>query len=1557
MTSPTPVDSLSALAQNVSRQFADRPTFAQIAQRTLEQAIKAQYPSLIIDLSKTRLAVPDATARSWSFQPFMPLVLDYLAFGTPLDLSPRGNLDCYLSDVPPQRLWSGTQKPDMKVLEKLLLELPWRIPIVLEDALTRYWNADISTHATPASRWQWLSDTLHNLLQIRALQQPGLTEPARETLDQIARWPDRAARFSRNTSPVYAYSLESTLTQGASSTILPSNDILLLHYTPNGLIILLCNPGSPVQSFASMEAFHHHWREQIASRYVVDTLTCRRYEISGNVFDTQAASILEQQLADLKAVQLPSRIGLQSLDALYDELSGPARYLDGAPRLTPETSTRLKPLLPDWLKKASLVDQTRFQRYSLALASVKKRDQGRTHLSDIKAFTTDALLTQMHKANDSSPAKTPPSYFQPDDVELTFTVSAGFPGTAGISEKRTMSLTRLAIDNLVARPSGHVQLSHRQGLALPVWLTLDFITRKDGLIEQVDIGTTYPRYLQQELLGDSLQAQEYQRMFAEQIPAQLPLEALLDMLNQKNGMTRQGLRLIEALLQPDAEGRQVDGRPVVIRHLAFLRKPQARPDLVTNMFIVEAQDINTGPHLLYRPLYAPALTEFTTREALLQAVVSGGDLQDSILTWLSDDARPVYANGGFLEPHIVRFFQGDEFSAPEKPAPATLAMDGANDELLQYLHKGELMQYLYGCNARALVTQADRSAVSNSESRWAVYLKGGSLLFNTLLFPLLRGPAMASAWLWSLMASASQDIPALLSEDSATRELAAVDLLVNLVMLVAQLPSAAVPSRPAVPVRVRDQAMRAPAPRLLAEQWPAPELPNIQEGPIALPGEQSVAASRTLDLSFASARHRLTPEQSAQLRRMQVPRPASLPEPIENGPFTGLYVIDNKWHALVDRNLYSVSTESDGSVTIVDPRAPSGGGPQLQSDNQGHWSLDLGLRLRGGMPPRRMAEQRRLNVERTIELVNELKTHMAQEAERQKALDVAQQVMVRLEQDSTYTEEQRAPRRKVFYDLLNAQTDGYLKLLDSAPERARLGIDLPTPSIRGLMENVINNARKAFLIVDAEHRALIIANRQFSNETATELVVANLPGYLKFLDSSSELLDRSIHWLDLKDEYLEKLLNLDSAGARAYERLTRDRPLDERNSLASKAMQLSTLPMLAIKNPNGDLPDSLRRILGSVAVQVRSHADLDLYELSPSEQFEVLESLSEQYGKTLDALHGIKTLYADDIDEFHFDRLLKVLDSLYQDASRQLAAAVKPEPNPRKRPPQHTGTATGRLRKKVINTRKNGVLIGDLKPADESMPIDVVELRSQVEDTVLASYSRHDDVWDVIEVRRPAPSPSTRQVKAIKADAQKLLDELDERLRRAEGYKKRCRHPQEIEEIMNNEASRFAKLAEELDRALMLSKTPATAAEQALVKQLADAITHLKAKGSALRTELSLQLPPTDGNLRYLFEKNLIQVARLGERKALKGTRKDFLQEYAINDRNGFPLWYAHFHYETAGTLKADYSVAHLKTKEQRREHYHSLLAKADSPYAVVNVHRGQIGKSLARDKFLPLAP
>ena len=203
MTAATPTNTLPALAQRVSLLFASRPTFEEVAQRMLEQAIKEKYPSLSFDLSKTKLATPDPASRGFTLQPFMPRVLDYLALGTPLDFTERGGRRCFLSDAPPRELSPEDGKLDIKVIEKLLLELPWTVPIGLEDALTRYWNAGIDT-GNDISRWRWLSDALKNTLSIRSLQQPDLTDPAREALDQIVCWPDREQRFRRtNLSPVY----------------------------------------------------------------------------------------------------------------------------------------------------------------------------------------------------------------------------------------------------------------------------------------------------------------------------------------------------------------------------------------------------------------------------------------------------------------------------------------------------------------------------------------------------------------------------------------------------------------------------------------------------------------------------------------------------------------------------------------------------------------------------------------------------------------------------------------------------------------------------------------------------------------------------------------------------------------------------------------------------------------------------------------------------------------------------------------------------------------------------------------------------------------------------------------------------------------------------------------------------------------------------------------------------------------------------------------------------------------------------------------------------------
>ncbi|WVV47063.1 hypothetical protein THH46_18525 [Pseudomonas sp. NA13] len=90
------------------------------------------------------------------------------------------------------------------------------------------------------------------------------------------------------------------------------------------------------------------------------------------------------------------------------------------------------------------------------------------------------------------------------------------------------------------------------------------------------------------------------------------------------------------------------------------------------------------------------------------------------------------------------------------------------------------------------------------------------------------------------------------------------------------------------------------------------------------------------------------------------------------------------------------------------------------------------MRLLGGAPPKRLADQRRQNARRAAELSQELENFLTQQVDQQRAIDVAQQVMTLFQDGSRYSEEQRAPKRKIYDGLLNEQTAIYLKLLDSA---------------------------------------------------------------------------------------------------------------------------------------------------------------------------------------------------------------------------------------------------------------------------------------------------------------------------------------------------------------------------------------------------------------------------------------------------------------------------------------------------------------------------------------------
>jgi hypothetical protein len=498
---------------------------------------------------------------------------------------------------------------------------PGACPSACKAHSTNFWagNAD-----TGASRWQWLSDVLKDTLRIGALQQTDLHPNALIAIDQVITTPDRAQRVRLyGDTAVRAYWLKASLLSPHTLHSSLSSRIVLATRAQ----VLLCKPDGSILTYKTLDSLSRAWARQISRTYTVREIRITHYELEGNVFDASAAAILNRQLEHIGALQLPASIGWPALQKVYNSITNTAQFLAGGPQASLYSLETINRHLPHWLRNTSAADKARYRQYSLALASAKKIARGKTYLygiSDIHAYAADVLHQQMRSDQGHFEQATPiderQDDFDPEDIELTFLTATGLPDTVGTVETTTMSLTDLALKNLLGRPKGTLSLRHRRDLALPPWLTADYITQRGGLIETVNIGKMYPERLEDLLLGATTDARTREQLFAAHISVQLPLEALELSLKHEHGFTALGARYVAAVVQTDTDEQEVEGTAVVMRHLALMRHPQASPDIVSNMFIIEPANTGQGPHVLYRPFYTPSLLEFSTRTALLEAI-------------------------------------------------------------------------------------------------------------------------------------------------------------------------------------------------------------------------------------------------------------------------------------------------------------------------------------------------------------------------------------------------------------------------------------------------------------------------------------------------------------------------------------------------------------------------------------------------------------------------------------------------------------------------------------------------------------------------------------------------------------------------------------------------------------------------------------------------------------------------------------------------------------------------------------------------------------------------
>ncbi|MGF6129154.1 hypothetical protein QF019_004382 [Pseudomonas frederiksbergensis] len=1573
-SSPTaPAGYADIIARTISARFSTRPTLRSVTASLLKDELLEKYPPLDFDPYRTQVAQP-LPEGGWRLTLLLEVALNYLASGKPPALSEQFGRACFLTNKPPTHLSldsTGQHEPDMQLIADIIRELPAIVFVAFQEALSEYWN-------TPAeagnSRWQWLGDLLGGVLKTSAVRQASINPQHAEILTELCQHPDKQQRLEAPWAKglIQACTLETTLNIGELSVNLQSPDILLIC----GETVLLCSVTGSIESFASLEAFGQAWGERFELLFMADAISWKRYEPDGNIFDTQAALLLNQQLEDLAALKLPAGQHLEELEQRFKSITDVAALFVGAQAAGLNTHVqRIRTTMPEWLQTADAIDRMAYRKHVLTLASIKQRTGGRTFqtgLDDLHTFAKKALHRQMLEDQPQAPG------YDADQLELTFHVPVGDMGS-GYLEPVNMTLTELAIKNLAGRPKGRMTIRHTGGQLIQDWTTEAYLL---DLVSRVDVGQHYPELIRRELLADTAPAQERGRLFGLELSVRLPLLALEQSIKAEHGFTRQGYRYVDAVLQRTQAERCVDQQEIVLRPLAFQRKAGADGDVASNLFIIEPLDLNAaGPRILYRPQYTPALQQFADRAALFNAIAQPGALQASVLTWLPDRARPMYANNGFNEPHIVHMHLGDEFSPPTKPAPATLSGDEASGEWLAALKQGRLLRQLFDSNARALVELADRQSISNAESRWAIILEGGWLVFNNLVLPMLRGPAMLVGWMLQLTHSLIQDLPALDSDDVTAREQAWVDVLLNLGLVLLHVGQNRLDSQLALSAPNEPPLTLAPLRRALSQAHVPGEIPVTEAAP-GFPSEPPGSGHTLLDFNLSTARDSASARLFEHLRAVRVAWPATLPEPVAIGPFKGLYRINDTWHATVAGLLFRVQiVPGFGEVFLVHPEHPDHPGIKLKTDGRGRWSLDQGLKLVGGGRKSRIAAEKEKRRERIEELKLQSIEFFAQQEQVQKRVDIADNLRIIKESSAASSSAERTAFRQRYVAELDKQTQSYRALIAGTREKSAL-TDLPLDLtlISGLLENIIRNARKRVVIADMERDT---ANTDYSDyrsgpDKIHELLKAEgdvvVTRYFKFMEKNREINETMISSFEEIERRVEELRQIPLLGAKTLEALNKDRPENELTGLRVKVYHLVILRILSVKVIASDVSPAMESVINPLQILARSHAELQtthVYERG--DRIAVLDNLVERYKNAQSALGGISIFNADELQMPAFNRLRVLIDELRVDAEQRLVEEIErlaSEQEPpadeassqapgtskeaSKKKPKVPVTPTGK--KRVIKTPK-GALIGDLRPRVPDQGADIIDIKGPMDDKPLVSFHEHEpNVWvEIVDTQPSASRPASTPLPQLKGDARKALAKVDDQVRKIEGYAQGGSSPREIEEQLQREAQKLSHYADSLDK--HEDASPAREKDAALIAELRNKARSLEGQATQSRIRLTLAQAPTSDGVQFLLQHQELHVRPIGRRVQLKTGRKNFMQEYALFNRNDQALWYAHFHYAELTDDKATFTTAHLKTEAQRFETYESAMAKATNPAQKIQIYHGAINPTLANQYFLPLEP
>lgn len=1567
----------AVLGSFVANGFALRPTFQRVVAKLLKDELTGKYPFLTAQFSRLFIAEPllpiNSVAMPANGQP------QRFRYMSPIDVM----IQSYIDSAPVKltqgfhRLTLGMEELDPHPLAVNMSDLQSIIndwaPLLLEayqQALAHFW-CEVSTKGI--SPFQWLARSLQSSLTAAANDRdrvPALKDEQAVAFAALASFADKSQRMRlTEESPLHAYLVGVEYTEdGEARRLMMPGAVLVTRQMPEYLVILGYSLENGIEPVRALARFGADLRQRLQGTLPAPAFDWRLYEPEGDYFEALSLTLLEQQLRDFHDIGRQAqndRWTAWRLEKALDE--------EGAmfPFFSRQEQPYLKHVLsklPVWLREASPADLLDYSKLMLAQVIGQKQTGGKTFLDGIDTlpiFAEKMLKLAFERDHPGSTVNISQVLVDELGIEI--------PTIARVTENVT-SLVDFMLSYQGGWPVGLIEVGDQRGDPLPGWLNSSYVK---NLVDELDVGAQYIALIKRLLVDDVSEVEPRKDLFKSQISVQLSLLALEHKIRGEAGFTRAGWERVNHLMRPDSD---LSASNVCLRPLGFYPYEGAEAHFVENMFVIGSIDTAVGPFILYRPFFPEPLLEFSNWPALLTAIQQEGELQHSILTWMSDDARAYYADGGFSRPHLeARLLEG--FLALLPRSPATLVTSSV---------QGDYFEYLFDANARALMTLADKQSVSTSERRWALLKRSGWALFNGLTF-FVSGRLQSAFWMFQTLLSIENTLQARLDGDKKGATQAIIDLLFNISLALLhrglQFKARAndrlrLKAPIDEPMFIPDQEPNKPQPGPLdVKPSPPPRLNEKQEANLA---EAEAVNFFDLDFSWFGPQSRLTLSQRADLDTFAVEVDLSLATRLDMAPLNGVLTYEGKSYVQMEGKTYRVQREPEGLI-VQDDKQPERFGPRLIGDAAGQWRPDLRLGLKGGGPKKRIQALREEKSQKVEQLVKEADM-LLDEVERTDRVLVITENLLQAASD----------RREQMLDRFESEINTWRrKIIQVLNLKARINNLVPLPDFEKKNHDTwVRLTLKLFRLqnyLEERLRTLPLHNARPDYAQGLMLVLQPLSQGLR--GPYEEWVAHMKQAAQYEERLFKNALNESEALDEVKKRpLPKDSPLVELMSKPNRdyfdrhwvAAYLETLCELLIIRGSSNLTPEEQAAFnlfgqGSLVDSAWSQMSLRQYEvLNSSEHLDFLDSTLARYDAAQGICVNLMFLNSPHIRNDYLPSMTHVLGTLREFTQQQMAKVIhesesstssedEPTPGPSREMSQLSikpATQTGR--QVFIKTTRNQTLVANTRSDSSGSEVDIVDVPSGISSSSSRAY-RKTPAGDWEEITQPRPETlQATQVKTLiklEAEARKMLGEFRDVIARTRASAGASRIPVEIQEILDFKAKSLDDVAANIER-IAQSTVPGVeplsdqrrTAVLATSFNLKSAAQRLHEEGKNLRISIIKRLAPTGPNVDYLNTQGEVNIVRVGERKHLsKGQRKDYLQEYAIRSPDGSDLWFAHLHYPALDTPAEGYTAAHLKTAQQRTLSEQALYARAKSPNEYIEVYRAKLDKTLVTKLFLSI--